>query len=67
MKMNVGELPGDIIWETVLNPKSRELIRLTCSDLEMELEKVKVLHGKDPSLRRKFMEGYVLNLDDLDT
>ena len=63
----LGELPGDIIWETVLNPKSRELIRLTCSDLEMELEKVKILHGKDPSLRRKFMEGYVLNPDDLDT
>ena len=63
----IGELPENILWETVLNPKTRELVRLTCDDLEMELEKVKILHGKDASLRKEFMKGYVFNKDDLDT
>lgn len=63
----VGELPEEVIWETVLNPKTRKLLRLTIGDLEMELEKVKILHGKDPSLRKKFMEGYLFDKDDLDT
>jgi DNA gyrase subunit B len=63
----VGELPGEIIWETTLNPSTRKLLRLTCEDLEMELEKVRVLHGPDPSLRKKFMQDYIFNREDLDT
>jgi DNA gyrase/topoisomerase IV subunit B len=63
----VGELPDNVIWDTVLNPKTRQLIQLTCDDLEKELEIVRVLHGKDPSLRKDFMKGYRINKDDLDT
>ena len=63
----VGELPSEILWETVLNPKTRELIRLTCDDLEMELQKVHILHGKDPELRKEFMKGYTFSKEDLDT
>ena len=63
----VGELPHDVIWDTVLNPKTRQLIRLTCDDLEKELEIVRILHGKDPALRKEFMKGYRINKDDLDT
>ena len=63
----VGELPDNVIWDTVLNPKTRQLIQLTCDDLEKELEIVRILHGKDPSLRKDFMKGYRINKDDLDT
>jgi DNA gyrase/topoisomerase IV subunit B len=63
----VGELPDNVIWDTVLNPKTRQLIQLTCDDLEKELEIVHILHGKDPSLRKDFMKGYRIRKDDLDT
>lgn len=63
----VGELPNEVIWETVLNPQTRQLIRLTCEDLERELEIVKILHGNDASLRKDFMKGYIFNKEDLDT
>jgi DNA gyrase/topoisomerase IV subunit B len=63
----VGELPPEVIWETVLNPQSRQLIRLTAQDIERELETVHVLHGPDPSLRKDFMKGYRFSKDILDT
>ena len=63
----VGELPPDVIWETVLNPQTRQLIRLTTDDIKRELETVHVLHGPDPSLRKDFMKGYQFTKDILDT
>jgi DNA gyrase subunit B len=63
----VGELPPDVIWETVLNPQSRQLIRLTAEDIKRELDVVHVLHGPDPSLRKDFMKGYQFTKDILDT
>ena len=62
-----GELPGKILWETTLNPKNRELIRLTCNDLEKELEVVRILHGSDSDLRKDMMKNYIFNKDDIDT
>lgn len=62
-----GELPAEILWETTLNPKNRELIKLTCSDLERELEVVRILHGPDTELRKKLMKDYIFNKDDIDT
>lgn len=63
----IGELPGEVLWETTLNPKYRELTRLTISDLQDELDTVKVLHGPDSELRKDFMKDYHFNKDDLDT
>ena len=63
----IGELPGEVLWETTLNPVNRELKRLTCFDLARELENVNILHGKNPALRKQLMAEYVLNKDDIDT
>ena len=63
----VGELSPETLWETTLNPKNRNLIRLTCEDLKQELETVKILHGPDPDERKKFMEGYIYSKEDIDT
>lgn len=63
----IGELPGEVLWETTLNPKNRELLKLTCNDLERELEIVRILHGSDTDLRKEMMKGYVFNKDDIDT
>jgi DNA gyrase/topoisomerase IV subunit B len=63
----VGELKPEVVWDTVLNPQKRRLIRLTCDDLEKELEIVRMLHGKDSGLRKEFMQDYRVNPDDLDT
>lgn len=51
----LGELDGEILWETTLNPKKRTLTQFTVTDIEMELDKVKILHGDKPELRKKFM------------
>ena len=63
----IGELPGEVLWKTTLDPEHRQLTRLTIQDLEQELETVKVLHGPDTELRKDFMEDYAFNKDDLDT
>ena len=63
----IGELPPPILWKTTLDPNHRELIRLTITDLEQELETIRMLHGPDAALRKDFMEEYVFNRDDIDT
>lgn len=63
----IGELDIRILWETTLNPKNRHMIRLTCSDLQAELETTNILHGKNPELRKSFMKDYIFSKDDLDT
>ena len=63
----LGELPLKILWETTLDPTKRELIRLTCADLEKELAIARMLHGPDPETRKEFMKGYIFNPDDIDT
>ena len=63
----IGELDGNILWDTTLNPQTRQLIRLTMSDLDTELDVVKILHGNNPDDRKKFMEGYRVEKDMLDT
>jgi DNA gyrase subunit B (fragment) len=64
----LGELDGEVMWETTLNPANRELIRLTIDDLERDLNTVKVLHGPDSKLRKAFMidNNHKFNRDDLD-
>ena len=64
----LGELDGEVMWETTLNPANRELIRLTIDDLERDLNTVKVLHRPDSKLRKAFMidNNHKFNRDDLD-
>lgn len=51
----LGELKGEILWETTLNPKKRTLTQFTLDSLDVELGVVKILHGDKPELRKDFM------------
>ena len=51
----LGELDGEILWETTLNPKKRTLTQFTVDSIDVELNKIKVLHGDKPELRKEFM------------
>ena len=64
----LGELDGEILWETTLNPKKRTLTQFTVDSIDMELNKIKVLHGDKPELRKEFMleNEYRFNRDILD-
>lgn len=62
----LGGIAGGIFWETVLNPEKRVLTQLTVSDIEKDLEAMRIIHGDDPQLRRDLLEGYVLDKDDID-
>ena len=48
--MNAEEL-----YETTMNPATRQLIQLTTQDFENTLELYNQLMGKQPSLRRDFI------------
>ena len=49
-----------------MNPEKRVLTQLTVSDIEKDLEAMRIIHGDDPQLRRDLLEGYVLDKDDID-
>lgn len=52
----LGEMNAEQLWETVLNPENRKLIRITIEDAE-EAEKMLITcMGKDVALRKKFIE-----------
>lgn len=62
----LGGVPPEIFWDTVMNPKKRTLIRLTTTDIENDLAKMRALHGSDPELRRALLQAYKLDKDDID-
>lgn len=62
----LGELPANILWDTVLNPKNRELIQLTTNDVNDMIDKLTVLHGRDSDARKNLMSHYILNREDID-
>ena len=51
----LGEMPADELYQTTMNPASRNLIQLTTENLEATLELYNQLLGKSPSLRRDFI------------
>lgn len=63
----LGELPADILWETVLNPSKRELTMLSIEKMSIDLERFKILHGKNiADQRRALMDHYILDKEDID-
>ena len=62
----LGEMNDDTMWDSSLNPKTRQLIQLTSEDIERELERFGTLHGKDSDQRKELMKEYVLDIKDLD-
>ena len=62
----LGEMNPSDLWDSSLNPLTRELIQLTSEDIELELERFRTLHGKDSDARKKLMEEYILDINDID-
>lgn len=51
----LGELQEDELYQTTMNPATRNLIQLTTENIEQTLELYNQLLGKQPSLRRDFI------------
>lgn len=63
----LGSIPPKIFWDIVMNPSKRSLIQLTIEDIERDMEMMKILHGQDADLRRKLLQSYKLDKDDIDS
>lgn len=65
----IGEMAAIDLKDTAMNPNTRMLIRLTTTDLERDVKVFQKLFGdgkKDALLRKKMMEEYIIDRDDLD-
>jgi len=62
----LGEMNDDKMWESSMNPMTRQLIQLTSDRIERELEVFNMLHGKDSDQRKELMDEYILDIRDLD-
>ena len=62
----LGEMDPDDLWESSLNPSTRELIQLTSANIQDELEKFQILHGRDSDARKELMKEYILDINDID-
>jgi DNA gyrase subunit B len=62
----LGELQPKELRETTLDPNNRILIQLTMNDIEKEIEKFNILHGDESEQRKKLMEHFKINREDLD-
>ena len=67
----LGEMNPDAVYECILDPDSRQLIRLTLSkDYDRDVEVFNVLHGKKPKYREErktLMSKFRISLEDIDS
>lgn len=52
----LGEMNAEQLWDTTMNPENRSLIRVNIEDPLLVAMRVRVLMGKDPSVRKKWIE-----------
>ena len=64
----LGEMNADQLWETTMNPETRNLIRVKLEDIDEADLQVETLMGDDASRRRNWLEHHVQFTleDDLD-
>ncbi len=62
----LGEMDKEQLWETTMDPERRTLVRITIDDAEKAAEKIRVLMGDEPELRRQFIEMNANLVKDLD-
>ena len=63
----LGSIPPDIFWDMVLNPTKRTLLRLTVTDLEKDTRDIHILRGSNADLRRRLLQEYKLDKNDIDS
>ncbi len=62
----LGEMDPEQLWETTMDPSTRQLLRVTW-DAASEAEKLfSVLMGEDVEPRRKYIEDHALDVKNLD-
>ncbi|MFA5421585.1 MAG: DNA topoisomerase IV subunit B [Bacilli bacterium] len=55
----LGEMDADQLWETTMNPRTRQLVRVKIEDPLLVERRVSILMGKDAAVRRKWVEENV--------
>ena len=55
----LGEMNAEQLWETTMNPKTRNLIRVKIEDIDEADHQVETLMGDDASRRRNWLENHV--------
>ncbi|MCS7183772.1 MAG: DNA gyrase subunit B [Patescibacteria group bacterium] len=62
----LGEMNPEELWETTINPEKRVLKRVTIEDAERADELFSILMGSEVEPRKKFIETYAQEVQDLD-
>jgi len=62
----LGEMDGEQLWETTMNPEERTYLKVEMEDAEKADEIFNILMGDDVEPRRKFIEDNARYVSDLD-
>ena len=63
----LGEMNPDELWNTTLNPETRNLLKVQYSkDLKKDHELIHTLMGNDVALRKDFIVSNAINIENLD-
>src|SRR4029077_13531336 len=62
----LGEMDGDELWDTTLDPEHRTLLRAQLEDALKADEMFRTLMGEKVEPRREFIQKYALDVKDID-
>lgn len=62
----LGEMDANQLWESTMNPKTRQLLKVTIEDPLLAEQRVNVLMGNDTQIRRQWVEENV-NFSEVDS
>ncbi len=62
----LGEMDGEELWETTMNPSQRTLLQVRMEDVHKAEEMFRILMGDQVEPRREFIETHALDVRNLD-